>query len=209
MHRYYYKLFLLYLLCIGFFPFLTAQVAVPSYIHTSEDLESYKQLGDSEDCQFEIKILQGAENLEFGKKLLFVHTLPAFKKINADKYLLECYGNVLKVDKQHFLLLEFVINSENARYAYGKLENDSKIKISFLNDDYIYLENIERDKGKISRKNQQTIYKGVYPLDRSKIKQLRKNRIKKMGVIWEEGFQEYNVINFDLISNQLTCLNDL
>ena len=197
------------LVLVAFLTQVEAQTPIPAPILSSQDIESYKVLDDTPDCQHALKDIQGIENIEFEKRVLFVHTIKAFQKINKEKYLLEAYAQILKAGKQEFLLMEFVINSQNAKQTYGKLAFDSKIKLTFLNDDYTYLQNIEQDKGKLNRKEQQTIYKAVYPIDKSKTKLLRKNYIKKIGVIWEEGFQEYNVINIDLISNQLTCLNNL
>ena len=85
-------------------------------------------------------------------------------------------------------------------------KNGGSLSTSFQLCFYLYLENIERDKGKIEKRIRKTFYQGVYPIPKSKLKQLKKHFIYKMGVMWEEGYEEYDIINIDLIKNQINCL---
>ena len=122
-------------------------------------------------------------------------------------YLVESDAHIYKADKSIFLIINFKINSENARATYGRLDFGAKMKCFLSNGEYIYLENVERDKGKVNRNRDYTIYQGVFALDNYKTKTLRKSGILKIGLIWEEGYQEYNIQNHSLIQNQLNCLN--
>ncbi len=151
----------------------------------------------------------GVEVVDFESRPLFMHTQPQVKKWMKDKYLLECSANIYRADKTAFLLLHLKINSENAKHAYGDLEKGSKLKITFDDGEHIYVENIERDRGTAKRSKGITNYKGIYPLDGFDTKELSKKVISLIGVVWEEGYQEYEVQNFNLIKNQINCLKKL
>ena len=151
----------------------------------------------------------GVMVINFEAKPLLMHTQPQVKKWMKDKYLLECTSNIYKADETTFLLLHLKINSENAKHAYGKLEKGSQLKITFENGEHIYVENIERDRGTAQRSKGITLYEGIYPLDGFDIRELGKNSISTFGVVWEEGYQEYEVQNSDLIMNQVKCLKKL
>lgn len=151
----------------------------------------------------------GVMVVEFEAKPLLMHTQPQVKKWMKDKYLLECTSNIYKADETTFLLLHLKINSENAKHAYGNLDKGSKLKITFESGEHIYVDNIERDRGTAQRSKGITLYEGIYPLDGFDIKELGKNPITTFGIVWEEGYQEYDVQNSDLIRNQVTCLKKL
>lgn len=151
----------------------------------------------------------GVEVVDFEPKPLFMHTQPQVKKWMKDKYLLECLVNVYRADETSFLLLHFKINSENAKHAYGDLEQGSQLKITFSDGEHIYVENIKRDRGTAQRSKGTTTYEGIYPLDGFDMKELGKKNVSLIGIVWEEGYQEYEVQNFNLIRNQINCLKKL
>lgn len=165
---------------------------------------------DHGDCAVTRKEVDKQLNIpivEFQARALFMHTHPKFQKWIKNKFLMECSANVYHADKASFLQLHFKINSENAKHSYGKLEQGAKIKIMFSDGEYIYMENIERDRGTMKRSKKTTTYQGIFPIDKSDKKELKKREIEKIGIIWEEGYQEYEVQNVDLIKNQLNCLD--
>ncbi len=185
---------------------LCGQNQIEWFDPSSPDLENSGQYVDCELINSH-SYNQNTPTIEFQERTLFVFTHPQIKKWMTDKHLLECKGSIYKVRDNVFLILNFKINSENAKSSYGDLEQGAKIKLQFDKKNYLYLENIERDKGKVNRTEKHTLYQGSFPISKAKIKELKKNDIFKLGVIWEEGYEEYEVINIDLIKNQLNCLN--
>lgn len=148
-----------------------------------------------------------AGSLTFVKKDLFVFTHPKIRKVMPEDNLIEAQGNIMKVKENTFLILTIKINSSNARSSYGDLNQGAQLKCMFKGkNNYIYLENLERDKGKINKEDEYTIYQGVFPISKSKQKDLKKNDLFKVGIVWEEGYEEYEIFNIDLIRNQLNCL---
>ncbi len=146
--------------------------------------------------------------VELEERPLFVHTHPEYKKWNKDKFLMECSANFYQANETTFLLLHFKINSENAKHAYGNLNKGAQVKLTFDNKEHIYLENIERDRGSAQRSKKYTTYKGIFPVDKGKMKDFQKNKLDKMGIVWEEGYQEYDVQNKDMLLHQAHCIKE-
>ena len=193
------------LLYIFSFAFLTSYGQFNSeYSFNSEGYEK-QFLENPPDCVYKL-IKSKLQSVEMESRNLFYYTHPKLKKVLKDKQLMEGKGHLYKVEENIFLVLSFEINSMNAKKSYGDLDAQSQIKITFDNNDYIYLNNIERDKGKTDKRMRKTFYQGVYPIPKAKLKQLRKHFIYKLGVMWEEGYEEYDIINIDLIQNQIKCL---
>ncbi len=188
---------------------MNAQDAIPWFDIYNPEINSDAFQSRSGDC---IIVKEGYDESlktnvkELESKQWFMHTLPEFKKWMGSKYLVEGSAHIYKADKAIYLITDFKINSENAKDTYGRLDFRAKMKCFLSNGEFIYLENIERDKGKVNRNRDFTLYQGVFALENYKVKALKKHRIVRIGLIWEEGYQEYNIQNSGLIQNQLECL---
>lgn len=143
---------------------------------------------------------------ELEAKPFFIHTVPEFKKWMGNKYLVEAKAHLYKADKSIYLIIDFKVNSKGAKATYGNLNYGAQMKCFFDDDDFVYLKNVELDKGKINRRDDYTIYQGVFSIDNSNSKKLKRNRLQRIGIIWEEGYQEYDIQNSSLIQNQLECV---
>lgn len=146
------------------------------------------------------------EVMDFEAQPLYVYVHPQIRPFMKNKYLMEVSAAVKKVDDNHFLLITYKINSENAKSNYGNLEKGGKIKVDLISKDHLYLENIERDRGKVRRNAQQTTYTGTYAIHKDNLSLLKKHSMDKITVLWAEGVEEYQIQNIDLVKNQLKCL---
>lgn len=167
-----------------------------------------RDLARASDCS-KLPTAQDIDNasvVEFEAKPFFVYTHPGIKRWMTDDYLIETSAHIYRANDNTFLILDITFNSENAISSYGDLEQGQKVKLILNNLEHIYLENIERDKGSVDRKTKQTRYQGVYALNRQELKTLQKHDIYNIGIMWEEGYEEYDVHNIDLIKNQINCL---
>jgi len=150
---------------------------------------------------------KGENIIEFEPRPFFVYTHPQVRRWMKDKFMMETSANIYQNGENTFLLLHIHINSGNARSSYGDLEKGQKIKLFFSKGDHIYLQNIERNKGAVNRSTDQTLYEGIYLLSKQNLKDLKKRNLNKIGILWEEGYEEYDIQNIDLIKNQISCLN--
>ncbi len=146
--------------------------------------------------------------IEFEQKPYFVYTHPQVRGFVRDGYLMECMANIQQVDDNIFLILEFKINSSQAKISYGNLEKGEKMKVDLVNKDHLYLENIERSRGKVRKSDNYTTYIGTYAINKENANTLRKHSMDKITVLWEEGIETYEIQNIDLVKNQLNFLED-
>jgi len=174
------------------------------------DLTSLAKGNTSADCQkmsSGYNDQTGFDETIFEAKPLFIYTHPQVKKYMKHMYLMETRAHVEKINENSFVILEYKINSDRAKNNYGNLEMDGKIKVELIDSDHIYLKNIARDRGKVRKRKKSTTYIGTYVLSKDDIKTLKKHSISTITVLWEEGVEEYEIQNIDLIKNQLNCID--
>ncbi len=166
-----------------------------------------KDIITSSDCQIAKEDNTGLYyEIEFEQKPFFVYTHPQVRGFVQDGFLMECQANIQQVDENKFLILEYKINSSQAKISYGNLEKGEKIKVDLINKEHIYLENIERSRGKVRKSDNYTLYYGTYAISKDNMNMLKKHSIDKITVLWEEGIETYEIQNIDLIKNQLNFL---
>jgi len=73
----------------------------------------------------------------------------------------------------------------------------------------VFLENIEKDKSRISKEKNTSHYQNVVLLDKQEMRELSKNNIVKLGAEWQIACQEFEVHNNSLIKNQLNYLSKI
>ncbi len=169
-----------------------------------------KDQSHSLDCLISNRsLLEGTstEDTKFQARQFFVYTHPQVRQYLKDEYLMECKAYVNQVGENTFLILQYKINSDKAKINYGNLEKGGKIKVTLMNKDHVYLENIERSRGKVRRTDKYTSYTGTYAINKTNKNTLKKQYIDKITVLWEEGVEEYQVQNVDLVLNQLNYLD--
>ncbi len=201
----------IYLVLISFLTFhtvLLAQTSFPWFEAVNE--QQMAQENVTSDCTLErsgFNTQTGFDEIIFESKPLFVYTHPQVKKYMRHQYLMETRAHTEKINENYFVILDYKINSERAKSNYGNLEKDGKIKVNLINGEHIYLMNIARDRGKVRKSKKSTSYTGTYTLDKDDIKALKKTSISTITVLWEEGVEEYEIQNIDLLKNQMNCID--
>ena len=170
------------------------------------DQKASEQFADCRIEKDEVNKLSDKKVLEYIPRPLFVYNHPQIRKYMVNEFLMEAQAYVNKVGDNHFMIIQFLINSDKAKNNYGNLEKGGKIKVSLIGADHIYLENIERDRGKVKRNAKRTIYTGTYAINEENLKSLKKHALDKITVLWEEGVEDYHIQNIDLIRQQLNCV---
>lgn len=157
---------------------------------------------------FDCKKLSSSEAsiTEFIDMPLFIHDSPVFSSKSDAKYLMSARSKIYDNSKTTFVFLEISINSINARRSYGDIPRGSEMRLFTLENERADLYILEKVKGKVNRRESRTVYSLVAPIDNKSHKLLRKQMLDRIGINWEEGYQEYEIQNIDLIKNQLNCL---
>ena len=195
------------LICIilSFGSTLAAQSYLKSYeLHGNgkADLESY--MG----CDYKKLFLNnGNEAIQFKSWPLFIYAPEEFRQWSEGKYLLESEAYESKTNSRLFFDIRF--NTINAKKIYGSIAHKAPFKLNGQSGESVFLENIEKDKSRISKEKNTSHYQNVILLDKQELRELSKNNIVKLGAEWQIACQEFEVHNNSLIKNQLNCLSKI
>lgn len=149
----------------------------------------------------------GSDRKEVKTQPFFSYTLDKMKPYFKTEDYLTCDANISKVGKKYFLTLNIRIKSKDAKKTYGVLRANENIKIQMINSKSIYGKSINNDNGEIESYTGNTLYTGIFQLNKDDIKDLKKTYLDNVGIIWSSGYEEYNIYNVDFLTNQLECLN--
>ncbi|MGE5355042.1 MAG: hypothetical protein ACM3PT_02305 [Deltaproteobacteria bacterium] len=140
---------------------------------------------------------------------LFTFTHEKLSNVFVDRPFMETLGSLSKNNKnEYFVLLTFIIDTKYVKSTYNGISTSNMLRISLINGEPIFLTNILNDQGKIDKNTGALTYTGIFPVSKKNLKMLGKYEMDKIGVMWNGGFEEYNVFNLDLFRRQYKCLKD-
>lgn len=151
--------------------------------------------------------LTGTRIIGLKSERLFTYTHEKLIDIFVDRPFMEATGALSKNNRdEYFLLLSFTIDTKYVKSGYNGISTSNMLRISLINGELVFLTNILNENGKIDKSTGDITYSGIFPVSKKNLKLLRKFELDKLGVMWNGGFEEYNVFNLDLLKRQVTCL---
>jgi hypothetical protein len=169
----------------------------------------HTEKGDCEVSADLVDPLTGIRKTDLKKVQLFSYTHPRLKDYFTDAPFLICNANLSVADKKnYFLELEFIFSSQNIQASYNGLAEESMLRVSLISGENLFLNNIVDDAGLTDQYNRK-IFSGIYRLTRNDIKSLKKFELSSLGVIWNGGFETYDVHEIDFMMKQIECLESL
>ncbi len=139
-------------------------------------------------------------------EVIFTHTDPDLRPYFRNKELITCVGALSKAGAYIYLNLEFRIASSHAQSNFGSLAGGSLLRLKLLDGEYVSLYNLKPNRGRIDPYSGNTVFSGQYSLGKEDIKKLMRSEVDKVRVLWETGYEDYEVLHLDEIRNQLHCL---
>lgn len=137
---------------------------------------------------------------------LFSFTPQQLKNKRLAYPLMSCTGQIVRIEKDLVAKLNFKIRTQNARTSYGLLEGGAYLRIVVSEGTVIYAYNLKKNKGRIDKIGDYTMYRGNYLINEKDLKMLKKYHVDKLGVVWSQGYEEYDLFNVDFFQRQLACL---
>lgn len=169
----------------------------------------HTERGDCEVSADKVDPLTGIRKTDLNKVQLFSYTHPRLKEYFADAPFLICNARLSVADKRnYFLELDFVFSAQNIQATYNGLSEESMLRVNLINGENLFLNNIINDAGKTDEYNRK-VFSGLYKLEKSDIKRLKKYELSSLGVIWNGGFETYDVHEIDLLMKQIECIESL
>lgn len=163
------------------------------------------------DCQLAfdgVDEFSGKKRRDVASQFFFSYTNDELRAYYKERDFISCEGYVSSLTGGYkFLTLTISIASETAQRDYGIIEKGSIIHIKLLNGNTVKLFNNKTDIGIVDPLNRTTTYVAQYIISSSDEKQLKKEEVDKVRMIWSSGYEDYEVYELDFFINQLECLN--
>lgn len=173
----------------------------------------YKGLSYNKDCVIEFDDfdkLTKTRIIGMKSERLFTFTHERLQDVFVDKPFMIAEGALSRNNKnQYFLILTFTVDNKYVKTGYNGLSVTNKLRMTLINGELVFLDNILNESGKIDKSSGYITYKGIFPVSKPSIKLLRKYELDKIGVMWNGGFEEYSVYNLELLKKQFQCMEKL
>jgi hypothetical protein len=140
-------------------------------------------------------------------QLLFTHTEDFMRATMGNKDYITCEVQVSQVQGGFtYLNLIVKIASRDAQRTFGLLDKGSPISFKFINGKTSTFSNTKTDIGVLDQSGQFTIYKATCELQGTASKVLKDNELDVIRIAWSAGFEDYEIVNMDVIQDLLRCL---
>ncbi|MEM6966806.1 MAG: hypothetical protein AAF573_18725 [Bacteroidota bacterium] len=164
------------------------------------------------DCQLEFDGIDefiGKKRKDVARDLFFTHTEEDMRRYMKEEEYIICEGNLTQISGGTLLLnLFFSIKTNDAQRAFGQLNKGSVILIKLINGTKITLANNQSDAGVYNNLTRRHNYTAQYIINAGQEKQLKTSEVDKVRVIWETGYEDYEVYNLDFFKHQMRCLKN-
>lgn len=156
---------------------------------------------------FQCKVNQLEEGSETSFEELFFHTPQQLKSFFKDTPYISGSSKMSKHKSGAiYLTLSYTIATSTARRDFGSIDKNALCFITLFSGETVRLSNVTQDLGRINSSKNETTYEGIYLLDNSSVRSLKKSPIASIRMVWSTGFEEYEIHNINLLRNQLNCL---
>ncbi|MEY4905002.1 MAG: hypothetical protein RLZZ292_2817, partial [Bacteroidota bacterium] len=150
----------------------------------------------------------GNKRVDTKTELFFTYTDEIVQKYFKDDDYIRCNIHVSRhASELYSLVLEFVVASESTQNVFGSLEKGAGLTFRTLDNQSISLVNLRSDKGVVDHVKHTTTYTAIYKLTKTIINQLKVAELDTLRVSWSQGFDNYEILDVDILANQLNCFN--
>jgi hypothetical protein len=147
---------------------------------------------------------QGELKVELTEKLFFTYTNEELKEHLTDREILTCYSSMVYLKGQDYMVLRVEMASTMVAKTYGNIPTGSPVKLTFLNGKHVFVDMVNSEWRTESGTRSYVL---LAKIEKDDARMIRKCGIDKLGLIWDSGFEEYEIYDVDLLKNQLQCLN--
>ncbi|MCC6815753.1 MAG: hypothetical protein IT267_05030 [Saprospiraceae bacterium] len=164
----------------------------------------YSDYLPEEDCKFEMS--SDGKIIANQKQILLTYTPKELEKHYTNSEFLIVYTKLLKSNKKYYLDLKFEFKGQRVTQFYGIFVDTNPLKLGFLDEDYLVLQNMVSAPPQIDKLTGNTIYKFQCPLTKSDLKKLARKEVDKLTIVWPTATETYEVFNLHIYQNLSKCL---
>lgn len=142
-------------------------------------------------------------------ELLFTHTREEIRPYYKDREHTTCHANITAMGGGIYVLsIEIAIASRTAQQEYGGLLANGTLMVVLLDGSTITMNNNRTDRGLYDAVRDVYVFKGNYQIPPKQVKDLQEGEADKIRVVWEQGYDTYDIYELDFLRNHLNCLVD-
>ncbi|MFT6336614.1 MAG: hypothetical protein ACJATI_003373 [Halioglobus sp.] len=143
---------------------------------------------------------------EVKSDFFFGHSQKKMKPYFKSDDFIKCDAHVSKIGKKHYITLNIRVKSKNAKKTYGMIRANETIRFEMVDGSKVYCTSMIQDGGTIEPYTGNTLYTGIFEIEKDDLGTLKNNFLDNIGIIWSSGYEQYNIFNVDFLKNQLQCL---
>ncbi len=172
-------------------------------------VEKIKSPRDVYDCEI---VFDGYDDVlasdkkEIKSEFFFGHSQKKMKSYFKSDDFIKCDAHVSKVGRKYYITLDFRVKSKDAKKTYGMLRANETMRFEMIDGSKVYCTSMIQNSGTIEPYTGNTLYTGVFEIEKDDLSNLKDNFLDNIGVIWSSGYEQYNIFNVDFLKNQLECL---
>lgn len=149
----------------------------------------------------------GKKRKDVERDVFFTFTNDDMRRYMKQEDYITCEGNLTQIKGGILLLNLFItVNTTDAQRSFGGLSKGSLLIIKMINGEIINLVNNQSDDGVFDPIKKQHTFTGQFRINGGQERVLKKGEVDLVRVIWEAGYEDYEVYNLDFFINQFKCL---
>ena len=152
--------------------------------------------------------LLGSKKKEVKSEFFFGYSQKKMKSYFKNDDFIKCDAFVSKVGKKYYITLKLRVKSKDAKKTYGMLRANETMRFEMVDGSKVYCTSMIQDDGTIEPYTGNTIYNGIFEINKDDLNTLKDSFLDNIGVIWSSGYEQYNIFNVDFLKNQLECLEN-
>ena len=142
-------------------------------------------------------------------ELLFTYTRDEIRPYYKDREHTICNANVTSMGGGIYVFsLEIAIASRTAEQEYGGILSSATLMVVLLDGTTISMINNRTDRGKYDAVRDVHTFQGNYQIPPKQVKEIMEGELDKIRVVWEKGYDTYDIYEMDFLKNHLKCLID-
>lgn len=183
----------------------------------SKKFEKYSQDDDvmynppRKDCNLifdGVDEFMGKKRKDVERDVLFTFTNDDMRRYMKEEDYISCEGNLTQIKGGVLLLNLFItINTTDAQRAFGGLTKGNLLTLKMINGESVNLVNNQSDIGVYDPLRKKHTFTGQFRINSGQEKTLKKGEVDVVRIIWDTGYEDYEVYNLDFFVNQFKCLN--
>jgi len=189
----------------------------PTFFAASKRFKKYKVEEDvmynppPADCDISFEGVDeflGKKRKDVARTVFFTHTDDDMRRYMPTEDYIKCEGGLTQIKGGVLLLNLFIsVKTTDAKRAFGQIGKGGLISIKMLDGSKVTLANNKSDDGIFDALTGRHTFTTQYLINAGQEKKLKNAEVDMIRIIWETGYEDYEVYNIDFFRDQFRCLN--